>query len=92
MSLASRIRENPKAFCMFIRSKRVLKNKERNSWVEKKKLGEVLNEYFAMLVINANVKDDGEIKEAYINILEHVDIKKMQVKSQIKKNYISWKQ
>eukprot|EP00061_Rhincodon_typus_P008414 g31001.t1 len=47
--------------------------------MEHKDLIETLHEYFALVLTKKKDKDDGKIREGYVDILGHVDIKKVVV-------------
>eukprot|EP00061_Rhincodon_typus_P018579 g47801.t1 len=86
MSLASRIKENPKACYLYIRRKRVasarvnpLKDKGGNLCIELEKVGEVLNEYFTLVFTKEKDMGDDKIREGYVDILDNVNIKKEEV-------------
>ena len=84
--MASRIKENPKAFYTYIKNKRVarervgpLKDKGGNQCVEPKEMGEVLNEYFASVFIKEKDLVDDESGKGCVNSFSHVEIKKEEV-------------
>eukprot|EP00061_Rhincodon_typus_P008600 g31345.t1 len=71
---------------MYTRNKRVvkervglLKDKGGNLCVELEELSEVLNEHFTMVFTKEKDMEDVKIREGYVHILGHVDIKKEEV-------------
>eukprot|EP00061_Rhincodon_typus_P007258 g28777.t1 len=44
--------------------------------MEPQEVGEVLNEHFTLVITKEKHVDDGKIKERYVDILGHVNIKK----------------
>ena len=90
--MASRIKENPKAFYTYIKSKRVarervgpLKGREGNLCVEPEEMGELLNEYFASEFTKVKDWVDDETGEECVDGLGHVEIKKEDVLGVLKK-------
>lgn len=53
------------------------KDKGRSLNMEPEEVAQVLNEYFALIFIKHKNMDNGEIGEGYVDILGHVDMKKM---------------
>eukprot|EP00061_Rhincodon_typus_P010059 g34047.t1 len=91
MSLAIRIKKNLKAFHMYIRSKRVarervglLQDKGGNLCMETEGVGKVLNKYFISVFTKKKGMDDGRFIEGLVDALRHVDIKKKVVLSALK--------
>ena len=84
--MASRIKENPKAFCTYIKSMRVarervgpLKDKGGHLCVEPEEMDEVLNEYFASVFTKEKDLVDDESGKGCVDSLNHVEIKKEEV-------------
>eukprot|EP00061_Rhincodon_typus_P012807 g38766.t1 len=70
-------------YTVYIRSKRVarekvapLKDKGENLYVELEDVGEILNEYFALVVTKEKNMVDGEYRERCVDTPGHVDGKK----------------
>ena len=85
-ALASRIKENPKVFYPYIKSKRVarervgpLKDRGGNLCVEPEEMGEVLNEYFASVFTKEKDLVDDEPGKGCVDSLSHVEIEKEEV-------------
>eukprot|EP00061_Rhincodon_typus_P001996 g16347.t1 len=83
MSLASRFKENPKAFYTLIRSKRVareradtLKDRRGRLCVEPEEVDEILNEHFTSVLTKER---DVEVRERCVNALGQVNIMKEDV-------------
>jgi len=83
MTLASQVKENPKAFETYIKNKKItrerigpLKDKGRKLCLEAENVGEILNEYFASVFTEQmNVEDSGICVEL-ADMLGHFEIKK----------------
>eukprot|EP00061_Rhincodon_typus_P003200 g19519.t1 len=85
MSLASRVKENPKAFYAYVRRKTVtnetvgpLKDEGGKLYVELQEVGEILNEYFVS-VFTENDMNNVEVRNECVNTLENVNILKEEV-------------
>ncbi|PLS49478.1 hypothetical protein CYV29_15670, partial [Carnobacterium maltaromaticum] len=86
ISLANRVKENPKAFYSYIRSKRVtrerigpLKDKGGKLCVESEKMGEILNEYFASVFTEERDMTDVEVRNRCLITLGQVGIRREEV-------------
>ncbi|XP_051897465.1 40S ribosomal protein S24 isoform X1 [Pristis pectinata] len=81
-ALASRVKENPKAFFTYVKGRRMarvkvgpIKGKGGRMRLEAAEVGEVLNEYFSLVFTEEGVLDDVEGSAGKGNVLEVVDIK-----------------
>eukprot|EP00061_Rhincodon_typus_P008863 g31857.t1 len=86
MTLASRVKENPKAFYRYIKNKRVtkekvgpLKDKGGNLYLEAEDMGKILNENFASVFTQEKDMEYSEISVERANMLGHFVIKKQVV-------------
>eukprot|EP00061_Rhincodon_typus_P005144 g24309.t1 len=84
--LANRIKENPKTFYTYIKSKRVarertgpVKDKGGNLCVEPEEVGEVLNEYFVSVFAKDKELVEGDLREGTVEFTGQVAINKEQV-------------
>eukprot|EP00061_Rhincodon_typus_P012655 g38532.t1 len=82
MTLANRVKEDPKAFYTFIK-KRItrqkigpLKDKGGNLSLEAENVDEILNEYFALVFTQEKDMEESEICVEHANMLRHFEIKK----------------
>eukprot|EP00061_Rhincodon_typus_P015388 g43029.t1 len=85
-SLANWIKENPKAFYTYAKSKRVtwervgpFKDKEGNLCVEPDDVGEVLNEYFVSVFTKEKELVEDDVREGSVEYQSQVAIKKERV-------------
>eukprot|EP00061_Rhincodon_typus_P005637 g25399.t1 len=83
MTLARRVKENPKAFHRYIKNRRItrekvgpLKDKEGNLCLDAENVGKILNENFASVFTQEKDMEDSEICEEHANMLGHFEIKK----------------
>eukprot|EP00061_Rhincodon_typus_P009965 g33867.t1 len=83
MTLEIRVKENPKVFYRYIKNKRItrekvgpLKDKGGTLCLEAENVGEILNEYSALVFTQEKDMEDSEICVEHANTLEHFEIKK----------------
>ena len=86
MTLADRIKENPKAFYSYVRNKRVvrekvgpLRDKSGELCLEPKEVGEILNEYFASVFTKERDVLTGSVSEVSVDPLEKISITREEV-------------
>ncbi|XP_059805904.1 uncharacterized protein LOC132380941 [Hypanus sabinus] len=90
-TLASRVKENPKAFFNYVKNKRMtgvkvgpIRDKSGKMCLEAVEVTEVLNEYFSSVFTNERELDEGEDNMSEVDVLEHVDIKGEEVSELLK--------
>ena len=86
MSLADRIKKNPKAFYTYVRNKRVvrerigpLRDKGGELCLEPKEVGEILNEYFASVFTKERDTLIGSVSGGCVDLLEQISITREEV-------------
>eukprot|EP00061_Rhincodon_typus_P011433 g36429.t1 len=95
MTLASRVKENPKTFYRYIKNKRTTrekvgprKDKGGNLYLEAENVGEILNEYFASVFTQEKDMVDSENSVEHANMLGQFEIKKEVVLDFLKSNKV----
>eukprot|EP00061_Rhincodon_typus_P015044 g42500.t1 len=95
MTLASRVKEHLKAFYRYTKKKRLtrekvgpLKDKGGNLYLEAKDVGEILNEYFAVIFTQEKDMEDSESCVEHANMLGRFEIKKEVVLDLLKNNKV----
>eukprot|EP00061_Rhincodon_typus_P013145 g39329.t1 len=83
MTLVSKVKENPTAFYIYIKNKRItwekvepLKDKGGNLCLEAEDVGEILNEYFVSVFTQEKDMEDIEISMEHANMPGQFEIKK----------------
>eukprot|EP00061_Rhincodon_typus_P003667 g20667.t1 len=83
VSLANKIKENPKAFVAYIRRKRVarervgpLKGKGEKLRMEPQEVEEILNKYFVLVFTKEKDMSDIEVRDEFVNTVENVNVLK----------------